>query len=102
MSRASTPPAAGAPAADPFQPLSLPALLTLVARHLAVRPDAVFVREQRTESTVLLELDVADEDRGRMIGKEGKMLACLRSLATSIAARENLKAHVEVVPGASG
>ena len=73
-------------------------MIEQIARFLVEKPDAVRVNEIDGESTVLLELHVDDSDRGRVIGKEGRVVNALRSILKAAAARRGDKrVELEVI-----
>ena len=70
-------------------------LLTFVAKSLVDHPDQVVVRETEAEA-VILELSVADEDMGKVIGRQGKVAKALRTLVKTVAAKEGKKYNIEI------
>ncbi len=68
-----------------------------VARSLVNDPTEVSVREVRRGNTVILELHVAQEDMGRVIGKSGRVANAIRTLLQIAAAREGKRVRLEVV-----
>ncbi|MEA2627316.1 MAG: uncharacterized protein QOD06_3361 [Candidatus Binatota bacterium] len=72
-------------------------LVEYVARSLVNQPDQVRVTEQNEEGTQVIELRVAPEDLGRVIGKEGRTAKALRSILNAAAARKNQRVALEIV-----
>jgi hypothetical protein len=72
------------------------AVVELLARTLTDRPDEVRVVESQHRSTTLLELYVAPGDLGKVIGKQGRTAAALRTLAASAAEREGKQVTLEI------
>jgi uncharacterized protein len=72
-------------------------LVEYVARFLVRNPDAVSVTETVREGVPTLELRVADEDLGRVIGKEGRTAKALRAILNAAAARKNQRIVLEIV-----
>lgn len=72
-------------------------LVEYVARFLVRNPDAVSVTETLREGVPTLELRVADEDLGRVIGKEGRTAKALRAIINAAAARKNQRVFLEIV-----
>ena len=72
-------------------------LLTYIARNLVDRPDAVEVTERAGESETVLELRVAPEDMGKVIGRQGRIAKEIRTLMRSVAQRQGTKVSVEIV-----
>ena len=71
-------------------------LLLYIARSLVDHPDQVSVTELEGEETVL-ELRVAPEDMGKVIGKQGRIAKALRSVVKAAATKANKKVVVEIV-----
>ncbi|MBN2005288.1 MAG: KH domain-containing protein [Anaerolineae bacterium] len=72
-------------------------LVEYVAKSLADRPDAVAVSEIEGETSIVLELRVSPEDMGRMIGREGRTINAMRSLARVLGAKMGKKVTLEIV-----
>ena len=71
--------------------------LQFVAQQLVNNPDAVDVRETRGDTASVLELRVAKEDLGRVIGKQGRTAKSLRIVLSAVAARTNRKVVLEII-----
>lgn len=72
-------------------------LLTYVAQHLVERPEQVSVTETNADGEVLLELRVAPEDTGKVIGRQGRIAKEIRTLIRSVAQRTGQRVSVEIV-----
>ena len=72
-------------------------LVEYVARSLVSNPDAVRVTERVEDGTQILELRVAKEDVGRVIGKEGRTAKALRSILNAAAARKSQRIALDIV-----
>jgi predicted RNA-binding protein YlqC (UPF0109 family) len=73
-------------------------LLEYLARALVDDPDAVEVeRFEEDDGTVVLELSVADEDYGKVIGRGGRTAAALRTVVKAAAVREDCRVLVDIV-----
>jgi len=72
-------------------------LVEYIARSLVDAPDEVEVLQARKGGETVLELHVAKEDMGRIIGKNGRVANALRILLRVAAAREGKQATLEVV-----
>jgi hypothetical protein len=72
-------------------------LLEALARALVEEPERVRVTEYPEEGGVFLELEVAPEDRGRVIGKRGRTADALRTLLAAAARRRGTECDMEVV-----
>jgi len=73
-------------------------LVEFIARSLVNEPDAVVVtEEQDIENGTILRLKVADEDKGRIIGKQGRIAQAMRTLIRVKAAKAGTKASLEII-----
>ena len=72
-------------------------LLLYIARSLVQHPDQVTVTEVETGDELTLELRVAPEDMGRVIGRQGRIAKEIRTLIRSYAQRTGVKASVDIV-----
>ena len=72
-------------------------LLTYVARNLVDNPDAVSVTESQSDGETVLELRVAPEDMGKVIGRQGRIAKEIRTLIRSVAQRTGKRVSVEIV-----
>ncbi|NLO89593.1 MAG: KH domain-containing protein [Clostridia bacterium] len=72
-------------------------LVETLARALVDNPDQVVVNEVEGEKSVILELKVADEDMGKVIGKQGRIAKAIRTLVRAAAAREGKRVVVEIL-----
>ena len=71
-------------------------LLLYMAQNLVDHPEAVTVTEVEGETTVL-ELRVAPEDMGKVIGRQGRIAKEIRTIIKSVAQRTGRKVSVEIV-----
>lgn len=69
----------------------------MFARALVSQPERVVVTESVDEQGVLLELDVAEEDRGRVIGRRGRTADALRTVMDAVAERRGTYCDVEIL-----
>ena len=72
-------------------------LVELLARSLVSFPDAVEVKETQGDTASILELKVAKEDLGRIIGKQGRTAKSIRTILNAAASRTNRKVVLEIV-----
>ena len=72
-------------------------LIAVIARSLVDQPEAVQVTRKDEEDNVTIELAVAPEDLGKVIGKQGRTARALRSLLAAIAAKEEKRSRLEIV-----
>jgi uncharacterized protein len=72
-------------------------LLAYLARQLVAHPDEVRVTTREGEAgELVLELRVAEDDRGRVIGKGGRVARSLRTVVRAAAAGEGRRVHVDI------
>jgi predicted RNA-binding protein YlqC (UPF0109 family) len=73
-------------------------LLEFLARALVADPEAVKVTEvEEIEGEVVLELEVADDDLGRVIGRSGRVASSLRQVMKAAATREEKRVVVDIL-----
>lgn len=72
-------------------------VLEYVARAIVDEPDAVEVTEVEGERSLILQLRVAPDDMGKVIGKRGRTVRAIRSLVRAASSREDAPPHVEIV-----
>ncbi len=72
-------------------------LITDILRELVVDKDSVVVDEVEGEKSLLFQVQVGDEDKGRVIGRKGRTINSIRAIATAVAKRDGLRAHVELL-----
>ena len=73
------------------------ALLTYVARNLVDHPEQVSVSEIDADGETILELRVAPEVTGKVIGRQGRIAKEIRTLIRSVAQRSGKRVSVEIV-----
>ncbi len=72
-------------------------LVEYIAKSLVDHPDQVRVTQVEGEQTIILELQVAHEDMGKIIGKEGRIANAIRTLVKVAAARQGKRAQLEII-----
>lgn len=72
-------------------------LVAFVAKALVDDPDAVEVKVVEDERAVVLELSVAPEDLGKVIGREGRTARAMRTLLAATSARQQKRAVLEIL-----
>lgn len=72
-------------------------LLEIIAKNLVDSPDEVSVNERMDEDVLVLELTVAQDDIGKVIGKQGRIAKAIRTFIKSAAAREDKKVVVKIM-----
>ena len=72
-------------------------LVKVIAMALVDHPDQVVVTEEETEKAIVVELRVAPEDMGKVIGKQGRIAKSIRTLVKAAATKDDKKVVVEIV-----
>lgn len=72
-------------------------LVLFLAKQLVNHPDAVEVKETLGDTASILELKVAREDIGRVIGKQGRTAKSIRTILNAVASRTNRKVVLEII-----
>jgi uncharacterized protein len=72
-------------------------LVEVIARSLVDNPEEVKVIETENDKSVLLELRVAPDDMGKVIGKQGKIAKSIRTLTKAAAAKAGKRVAVEIM-----
>lgn len=72
-------------------------LVEMLAKHLVAHPDQVQVKETLGDTASVLELRVAADDLGRIIGKQGRTAKSIRTIVNAAASRVNRKVVLEII-----
>ncbi|HUQ23289.1 MAG TPA: KH domain-containing protein [Gaiellaceae bacterium] len=72
-------------------------LLAWLAKQLVDDPDAVRVEQVERDDATVLELYVSPEDRGKVIGRQGRLARSLRTIVRASAARSRRRVILEIV-----
>jgi len=72
-------------------------LVEFLAQQLVNNPTAVEVKETQGDTASVLELRVAKEDLGRVIGKQGRTAKSIRTILNAVASRTNRKVVLEII-----
>ena len=71
-------------------------IVEIIAKSIVSNPAEVHVDEERNGTTVTLKLNVAPEDMGKVIGKQGRIAKAIRVVLKAAATRENVKVIVDI------
>ena len=71
-------------------------LVEIIAKALVEKPEEVSVNELIDGDAVILELKVAQEDMGKVIGKQGRIAKAIRTVVKAAASKEDKKVIVEI------
>ncbi len=72
-------------------------LILLIAKSLVDKPDEVELTEMEGEKTTVLELKVAKDDLGKVIGKQGKTARAMRTILNATATKLKKRAVLEII-----
>ena len=72
-------------------------IVEVIAKSLVDHPESVEVSERQDGGQLVLELRVAEDDMGKVIGRQGRIAKALRTVVKAAATRENTKVTVEII-----
>lgn len=72
-------------------------LIEYISKSLVDMPEKVEVREVEGEQTTVIELDVDESDRGKVIGKQGKTARALRTILNAASTKLKKRSHLEII-----
>lgn len=72
-------------------------LVEYIAKSIVTMPEAVVVEEVTESDSTVLKLQVAEEDRGRVIGKQGRVAQAMRTLLRIAAIREGVRVQLQIM-----
>ncbi|HPZ44278.1 MAG TPA: KH domain-containing protein [Bacillota bacterium] len=72
-------------------------LVEILAKALVDQPEKVMVDMVEKDKSIVIELRVAPEDMGKVIGKQGRIAKAIRMVVKAAATRQNKKVMVEIV-----
>ncbi len=72
-------------------------LVEVIAKALVDLPDEVVVTEREEEKAIIIELKVAADDMGKVIGKQGRIAKSIRSVVKAAASKEDKKVIVDIL-----
>lgn len=73
-------------------------LVEYIVQQLVDQPDKVQVKQLEGERTIVIEIKVAEEDLGKVIGRKGRIAQAIRTLVRAAATKRGKKVTVEIVP----
>ena len=77
--------------------MKLKKLVECIVKYLVDKPESILVSEVEGSQTLVVELRVAPEDLGKVIGKEGRTARSIRTLVHAAAAKLNKRANLEIL-----
>lgn len=72
-------------------------LVEYIAKALVDNPDEVSVNEIEGSQSIIIELKVAQEDMGKVIGKQGRIAKAIRTVVKAAAIKDNKRVVVEII-----
>lgn len=72
-------------------------ILETIIRNLVDNKDAIEIKELAGEQSVVFEVKVAENDMGKVIGKQGKIAGSIRTVMKAAASKENKRVTVEFI-----
>ncbi len=72
------------------------AALEFIVRSIVDDPEAVVVESEESGDSVMLRVHVASDDKGKVIGKRGRVAMSLRTLIRAVGSRENVNVSVDI------
>lgn len=73
------------------------ALVELIVKRLVDKPESISVKEVERDQTTVVELRVAPEDLGKVIGKEGRTARSLRTIVHAVGLKEKKRVVLEIL-----
>ena len=71
-------------------------LVEYIAKSIASQPEDVRVTEEEAGGHIIIRLEVAEEDKGRMIGRQGRVAQAIRALLRVAAVKKDTRATLEI------
>ncbi|ERT56720.1 putative RNA-binding protein YlqC (UPF0109 family) [Peptoniphilus koenoeneniae] len=71
-------------------------LVEYIAKSLVSNPDQVKVKAENKDNEINIYLTVAEEDMGKIIGKQGRIAKAIRAILNAISLRENIKVNLQI------
>ena len=72
-------------------------LVSIIATSLVDHPEQVVVTERETDKSIVVELKVAPEDMGKVIGKQGRIAKSIRTVVKAAATKDDKKVVVDIM-----
>ncbi len=72
-------------------------LVEYIAKSLVDNPDSVTVNEIEGSQSLIIELKVAPDDMGKVIGKQGRIAKAIRTVVKAAATKENKRVIIEII-----
>ena len=70
-------------------------VLETIIKNLVDSPDAIEIKEGEGEKNIIFEVKVAEEDMGKIIGRQGSIAKSIRTIMKAVASKENKRVSIE-------
>ncbi len=72
-------------------------LVEYIVKSIVTEPDKVNITEENSEGVILIKLEVSPQDKGRVIGRQGRVAEAMRTLLRVKAAQDDTRVRLEIV-----
>ena len=72
-------------------------ILEIIVLNLVENKDAVEIKETEGEKSIVFEVKVSPDEMGKIIGKQGRIARCIRTVMKAVASKEHKKVSVEFI-----
>ena len=72
-------------------------LVEYIVKSIVAAPESVTITEENSETGLLIKLEVAEDDKGRVIGREGRVAEAIRTLLRVKAAQDNTRVRLQIL-----
>jgi hypothetical protein len=72
-------------------------LVEYIVKSIVAEPDNITITEENSDEGLLIKLEVADEDKGRVIGRGGRVAEAIRTLLRVKAAKDNTRVRLQIM-----
>jgi len=72
-------------------------LVEYIVKSIVTEPDKVSITEENSEGVLLIKLEVSPQDKGRVIGRQGRVAEAMRTLLRVKAAQDDTRVRLEIV-----
>jgi hypothetical protein len=72
-------------------------LVEYIVKSIVAEPDNITITEENSDEGLLIKLEVADEDKGRVIGRGGRVAEAIRTLLRVKASKDNTRVRLQIM-----
>ncbi len=80
-----------------MEDLRMKELVEVIAKALVDKPDEVVVTQEQEGNNITVKLHVAEDDMGKVIGKQGRIAKAIRSVAKAASSKDGMRVEVEII-----